>query len=262
MNVWLGRLVVGMPLARTRLGPSPAPVMPGTLELLLLVILALVSSSSLAISPVGRIRLNSFFFFFILYCNECSGQCGGYSCTANSVCVNTIGSYTCSCNSGYYLSGTTCVGEIFFSGSPAVALLVHFLPSLVLDCNECSGQCGGFTCSASAQCVNTVGSYNCTCNAGYQGNGKTCTGKLPPLSLFVTPCSWIACLEHTHTHCSLTVSHTCALYLSLSLSFSFEIVMNVLVNVEEITVPPRLATARTRWDPSHAPVTLDIREMG
>ena len=63
MNVWLGRLVVGMPLARTRLGPSPAPVMPGTLELLLLVILALVSSSSLAISPVGRIRLNSFFFF-------------------------------------------------------------------------------------------------------------------------------------------------------------------------------------------------------
>ena len=29
-------------------------------------------------------------------------------------------------------------------------------------------------CSAHAKCVNTVGSYKCVCKAGFQGDGKTC----------------------------------------------------------------------------------------
>ena len=28
-----------------------------------------------------------------------------------------------------------------------------------------------------AYCNNTVGSFNCTCNSGYTGNGTTCAGK-------------------------------------------------------------------------------------
>ncbi|XP_015777958.1 PREDICTED: deleted in malignant brain tumors 1 protein-like [Acropora digitifera] len=31
-------------------------------------------------------------------------------------------------------------------------------------------------CHVNAQCSNNIGSYNCTCNTGYIGNGKTCSG--------------------------------------------------------------------------------------
>ena len=32
-------------------------------------------------------------------------------------------------------------------------------------------------CHANAQCSNTVGSFTCGCNSGYQGSGFLCTGK-------------------------------------------------------------------------------------
>ncbi len=33
------------------------------------------------------------------------------------------------------------------------------------------------TCDAMATCMNTMGSYECTCNEGYEGDGLMCTGK-------------------------------------------------------------------------------------
>ena len=40
-------------------------------------------------------------------------------------------------------------------------------------------ECGNNTdnCSALATCHNTVGSFNCSCNSGYIGNGYVCSGK-------------------------------------------------------------------------------------
>jgi len=41
------------------------------------------------------------------------------------------------------------------------------------DLNECSlGVCDVF-----AHCTNTIGSFSCQCNQGYQGNGLQCTGE-------------------------------------------------------------------------------------
>ena len=41
------------------------------------------------------------------------------------------------------------------------------------DINECKGN---HSCHANATCMNTKGSYVCTCHLGYTGNGSDCTG--------------------------------------------------------------------------------------
>ena len=46
------------------------------------------------------------------------------------------------------------------------------------DVNECINAAAGFAvdnCGALAACANTDGGFNCTCNAGYAGDGITCT---------------------------------------------------------------------------------------
>ncbi len=47
----------------------------------------------------------------------------------------------------------------------------------VLDIDECL--IGGHNCDPTpgeASCTNTIGSWSCACNAGYTGDGVTCTG--------------------------------------------------------------------------------------
>lgn len=39
--------------------------------------------------------------------------------------------------------------------------------------DECTA--GTSPCDSNAVCEDTQGSYNCACNSGYQGDGKTCT---------------------------------------------------------------------------------------
>ena len=46
------------------------------------------------------------------------------------------------------------------------------------DVNECVD--GSHTCDEIATCVNTEGSYNCTCPPGYIVNGSRCQGMLLP----------------------------------------------------------------------------------
>jgi hypothetical protein len=47
---------------------------------------------------------------------------------------------------------------------------------LPADIDECST--GQNNCDQNADCTNTVGSFTCTCRAGYSGSGISCTGML------------------------------------------------------------------------------------
>ena len=58
-----------------------------------------------------------------------------------------IGSFTCTCNSGYFGSGFSCS-----------------------DVDECSSD----PCDENATCDNIPGGHVCTCNLGFAGNGDSC----------------------------------------------------------------------------------------
>ena len=48
---------------------------------------------------------------------------------------------------------------------------------MYIDINECSDASLN-DCDDNAHCTNTIGSFNCTCDPGYSGNGITCLGKM------------------------------------------------------------------------------------
>ena len=49
-----------------------------------------------------------------------------------------------------------------------------FESSVFSDINECAR--GVDSCSDLAECSNTIGSFQCSCLPGYQGDGRVCTG--------------------------------------------------------------------------------------
>ena len=61
-----------------------------------------------------------------------------------------MGSFTCTCKSGYTGDGTTCT-----------------------DIGECAENSDN--CDVNAVCTNTDGGFTCSCNSGYAGDGTTCT---------------------------------------------------------------------------------------
>ncbi|XP_063963722.1 deleted in malignant brain tumors 1 protein-like [Lytechinus pictus] len=80
--------------------------------------------------------------------DECNQILDDYPCDAlNGVCINTRGSYTCSCTSGYRIDiDDTC----------------H-------DINECTNTLEDYPCDTSnGICTNTDGSYVCSCAVGYR----------------------------------------------------------------------------------------------
>ena len=83
--------------------------------------------------------------------DECATNNGGCS----QGCNNTVGSFECTCTSGYELSddGRTCI-----------------------DIDECSTRMH----NCQQVCVNTDGGFRCECDQGYQLNddGTTCSGTL------------------------------------------------------------------------------------
>ena len=56
-------------------------------------------------------------WFFVLDLDECTT--GSHSCDVNSVCQNTVGSYTCSYNVGYTGDGKPCNGILYINSGKA-----------------------------------------------------------------------------------------------------------------------------------------------
>ena len=71
------------------------------------------------------------------------------------------------------------------------ALSFPFLCLLTADVNECIE--GTHDCHPQATCQNAEGSFTCSCNPGFTGNGSSCIGKC---SIFVVyqPCSYAQAL--------------------------------------------------------------------
>ena len=49
-------------------------------------------------------------------CNENPGSDNSDNCNLHATCTNTVGSFTCACNTGYSGNGVDCTGMLYKSG--------------------------------------------------------------------------------------------------------------------------------------------------
>ena len=70
--------------------------------------------------------------------------------------------------------------------------------SLISKIDECEAKPG--PCDINANCVDADGSYECTCNRGYSGNGSSCSGNT------VCKTSVRTGIMHTYIFCQKKVS--------------------------------------------------------
>ncbi|XP_078573326.1 uncharacterized protein LOC144860112 [Branchiostoma floridae x Branchiostoma japonicum] len=123
--------------------------------------------------------------------NECEN---GHKCDEHGDCVNTEGSYECSCHPGYKLDKDhgkrhcrnidecaidngncthLCVDTpgSFYCTCPQGMVLDKDMCTC-LDVDECTENLA--RCSVNAYCNNTSPGYDCICNTGYSGDGIMC----------------------------------------------------------------------------------------
>ena len=127
--------------------------------------------------------------------DEC--EIGAHNCDTHAACINVPGSFKCRCRDGWIGDGIKCVGEYISLSTFAVTWFVDqivwwrivsfreqnkgyvfnvlFLNIFFsLDQDECSAE--DHNCNPNADCVNTPGSYRCTCKEGFNGDGFSCSG--------------------------------------------------------------------------------------
>jgi hypothetical protein len=136
--------------------------------------------------------------------NECAEKSA--ICPVHSTCVDTPGSYQCTCNAGFIFNviTQTCVqyctdlstqcdslqAQCFFGTSLQQAWMATYCAATCQVCDQprcargyklsADGQCVDLDecssptlneCAENANCVNTEGAYTCQCLPGFKGNG-------------------------------------------------------------------------------------------
>ena len=63
----------------------------------------------------------------------------------------------------------------FISFLSCLSVVMYYKLLSPVDTDECTTNT--HNCHSSATCNNTIGSFNCTCNKGYNGDGISCSGE-------------------------------------------------------------------------------------
>ncbi|KAL4231072.1 hypothetical protein ACF0H5_008655 [Mactra antiquata] len=122
-------------------------------------------------------------------------ECSRNPCKNSGSCLNTIGSYICTCPSGW--TGTTCVDDVDECSSNPCQNQGNCVNNpgsyscncttgwKGLSCTEDVDECKTSPCLHSGTCINNVGSFQCLCTPEWAG--PTCSSK--NICYFETPCS-------------------------------------------------------------------------
>ncbi|KAK0067591.1 fibrillin-3, partial [Biomphalaria pfeifferi] len=159
------------------------------------------------------------------------------SCPLHYHCVNTLGSYICKCDVGYYSTTTQCeacspgtYGEecknqcqcdmTHSTCDPATGQCTchqGWTGSLCdTDINECESSVCAETSTAHWICLNTPGSFKCTCAIGYANKNNTCED-INECTLAINDCQQVcqnkvgsyACLCNSGYYLNQTDKRTC-----------------------------------------------------
>ena len=131
----------------------------------------------------------------VVYKNKYSNEIYKWNkCSSNfSVCLNTLGSFECTCVNGYEGDGFACkdINECSLDSTkcPLNSVCVNKEGGYECQClkgfnmnnitrtcediDECTSNATN-ECQLNSYCKNTIGSYRCLCKEGFKGNGIYC----------------------------------------------------------------------------------------
>ena len=103
-------------------------------------------------------------------------------------CINTNGSFLCSCRTGFVLNNNdkrSCSGMLVFAKCAMMLMNVY-----LTDVDECKIASLDNTdlCSGVMQCLNTEGSYECLCPYGFTNTNGSCLSKCNIIQNLMSSC--------------------------------------------------------------------------